>query len=378
MLSASLLQQFGLAPAASNLEVSGFDAYASLLHWRRSRYFGDVESVTFTLSMEDGERNVELMCLAKFFASIHGDGPRFGTVHFFLNDFHRGINLSLLSDAIRLVHRVGCSDLRILSSYPEERGTSDVEHAVDPDFAHNMERLVIQSPSIFSKALRPWFFRVLEMGSSLTSVDVLCYGLNWELLLRHVFLSNILEIRFVGVDLSNLVGFLTRHPSVKVVRLDGLQYMWTVRADHLALPNLNSIEGDEVQISRFLKFLEPRSRFQPLSIFFRDDCSLDTPSSPFNANACLAALRLLGDFHGKACISLKFNFTSLRHFTSHFFRVDPDSRPEGRLRVEKMEVNFYGFVPVQCAKLLVRRLPICGRDDTDDFEGRMHQLVNTL
>ncbi|KLO03860.1 hypothetical protein SCHPADRAFT_948245 [Schizopora paradoxa] len=165
-------------------------------------------------------------------------------------------------------------------------------------------------------------------------------------------MPNVLDVRFVGVDLSTLLDFLARHPSVKVVRLDGVLDLRKVQANPLALPNLSRIEGDEVQISRFLKFLEPRSRFQSLSVFFRDDFNLDTPPSPFDASACLSALRRLGELHGDASISLKFNFMSLRQFTSQFFHIRRESRPEVLLCVDMMQVNFSGFPPALTAMLL--------------------------
>ncbi len=78
-------------------------------------------------------------------------------VHFFLADYECGINVAALKDVILGVHRTGCLDLWIYSSYLAEVGTSDVVHLDEVEYTHEMERVTFQSTSVFSMALFPWF-----------------------------------------------------------------------------------------------------------------------------------------------------------------------------------------------------------------------------
>lgn len=382
MLSEPLLRRVGLTSTPWNLEVelSGVDAFLMLLHWRRSRYFRAIDNLKLRFSNKEKERDVQLVSVSRFFASLEVGVQHFGTLHFSLNDYEHGVNLPLLSDAIHNVHRTGCLDFWIYSSYLAEPGLCDVVPRAVPDLEHNMEYILVQSPLVFSKAIRPWFVRTLEVGSSLTSVDVLCSGmepLDWSTVLPHISLPRLQALRLVGVDLTTLADFLNRHPLVKYVRLDGLQSSSAIPTASLVLPKLSVIEGNEHQLSNFLGILEPRPTLLPVTVTFRDDCSSGVQPTAFDEKAFQVAFRHLGELHGTAPLSLRFCFSNLRHLSPSFFSCDV-GRPERRLRVNKLDLNFFNFTSAQCKELLVGSAFTFDGNFTHAFEGSMCRLVDTV
>ncbi len=73
--------------------------------------------------------------------------------------------------------------------------------------------------------LFPWFIRTLEVGTSLTSVDVQSVGLDssrWSEILPRITLPRLQNLRLVGVDLVTLADFLDRHQTLQAIRLDGV------------------------------------------------------------------------------------------------------------------------------------------------------------
>lgn len=382
MLSEPLLRRVGLTSTPWNLEVelSGVDAFLMLLHWRRSRYFRAIDNLRLCFSNKENDRNIQLVSLARFFASLEVGVQHFGTLHFSLNDFERGVNLPLLSDVFHGINRTGCSGFRIFSSYRGKEGTRDVALVTNIAFTHNIERIYIHAPSVFSKAIRPWFVRTLEVGSSLTSVDVLCSGmepLDWSTVLPHISLPRLQALRLVGVDLTTLADFLNRHPLVKYVRLDGLQSSSAIPTASLVLPKLSVIEGNEHQLSNFLGILEPRPTLLPVTVTFRDDCSSGVQPTAFDEKAFQVAFRHLGELHGTAPLSLRFCFSNLRHLSPSFFSCDV-GRPERRLRVNKLDLNFFNFTSAQCKELLVGSAFTFDGNFTHAFEGSMCRLVDTV
>ncbi len=348
----------GEAPTRLSLELSGVDAYLLLLHWRRSEHFCHVDTVKFKLSREGVVRDLQLSRLTDFFASLPLGVRHFRVVHIFLNDYECGVDLVALKEMILGVHRTGCVDFWIYSSYLAEAGVSDFPHVEDVEYTHEMERVFIQSPSIFSMALFPWFVRTLEVGTCLTSVDVQSVGLDpsgWSAILPRVTLPRLECLRLVGVDLGTLVDFLNRHPSLRSIRLDGLQLDTPVHPNRrLTLPNLSTIEGNEFQIASFLNIVDPVPWRCFMGVIFREDCSLETPSCSFDSEAYLAAFRHVARLQTGGYLSLSLTFPSLRDFSSpSFFRDQSESRPENLLSLDRLEVDISGESLDDSTELLV-------------------------
>lgn len=367
MLAGPLLRDVGFlheslhfgAPSRFTLELSGLDVYPALLHWRRSEQFVHVDTVKFKLSRDGLVRDLQLSCLAKFFASLPLGMRLFRVVHFFLADYECGINVAALKDVILGVHRTGCLDLWIYSSYLAEVGTSDVVHLDEVEYTHEMERVTFQSPSVFSMALFPWFVRTLEAGTSLTSVDVVSVGLDpsrWSDILPSITLPRLQCLRLVGVDLVTLADFLHRHPSLQSIRLDGLYMDGPVPPSRrLMLPNLNTIEGNDSQIASFLAIVNPLRSLCFMTVVFREDCSMEIPSS-FATEPCLTAFRHLARLQKAGYLSLSFNFSSLCKVSQPSFFLDQgESRPERLISVDRLEINVFGQSTAESIELLVRR-----------------------
>ncbi|KLO10572.1 hypothetical protein SCHPADRAFT_892219 [Schizopora paradoxa] len=368
MLSGPFLLSAGLlyAPAPSVtavyavLELSGIEAYLGLSHWRRSEHFAHVDTVKFKLSKDDATRNIQLSCMSNFFASLTLNVRHIRAVRIFLSDYDCGVDLSALSNVVKQLHRTGCVDFWIYSSYLPEQGRNDLPSTDETEFnfTHAIEHLVIQSSSVFSASMAPWLIRTLEAGTALATIDVSSAGwgpFEWAYILPRINSHRLKTLRLVGADVSNVAPFLGRHPSVSSILLDGLELnedlssIGTVR-----LPNLTTIEGDEMRIAYFLELLEPTTSLRFATIVFREDCSTDMPSDVFDTEAYLKAFRLLASL-GDTSLTLSFNFSSLRQFsTSTFLRPthDDQSRPERQLSVDRLEVNIFGDTTADCIDLL--------------------------
>lgn len=349
--------QSGCPSPLTTLEVSGIDAYLALMHWRRSCCFRQVDSIQFQFSEDETARNIQLSCLADFFASLPPGVCHFRILHLFLSDFEFGINIRLLSNVLYSVHRTGCVDFWIYSSYLSEEGICDVGRCDLPENSHAMERVAVQSSCVFSKTLLPWFAWTLESGSSLTSVDISSVGMTserWSALLPRITLPRLQALRLVGLDLTSLTHFLARHPSVRKIHLDGVQVNSVDSVDQrLALPNLNTIEGDEARIACFLALLDPTIPLRFVTLVFRNDCnSLFTPRS-FDGEAFATALRLIGELQEDAS-TLVINVSSDCGFASSVYSSrDFDNRPERRLSLFDLNINIFGSRPEE---ILVRNI----------------------
>ncbi|KLO04327.1 hypothetical protein SCHPADRAFT_911701 [Schizopora paradoxa] len=352
----------GVISTRSFMQLNSMDMFSGLAHWRISQYFSSVEALAFKLSPQDNVRNEQLSSLARFFASLPPFGFNCRVVNIFLEDFEEGVDLQFLTSIMAQLHRTGCVDFRIQSSYLAKPARFDVPPTdVDNVFTHNMERLFIHSPAIFSASLMPWFIGTLVLGATLTSVDVLSVGLGpleWAAILPGVFLPFLRELRLVGVDLPTLIAFLHRHSSLLAIYLDGLRLTDDPQVFRLSLtlPRLRTIEGDEWQILCFLQSLAPLESQDLLTVSFRDDYSMAAkPLEPFDTDACLRSFSLLTELVGESYLTLYFNFTNLRRFST--FSEDrtsnsPNSCPERYLRVDRMEINIFGQSQSDCTALL--------------------------
>ncbi|KLO05567.1 hypothetical protein SCHPADRAFT_720592 [Schizopora paradoxa] len=343
----------GVLCTRTSVEIQDLDAYFALVHWRLSTLFTNIDTVNFMLASDDSIRNEQLSCMSLFFASLPINRRHFRAVHIFLKDYETGVDLHALADAITSLHRTGCAELWIHSSFLSEPGRSDTFEGgeIDPVSAHNMLRLCIRSPTLFSKSLLPWLVSTLESGTSLTSVDVLSPGLGpsqWAAILPRVRLHYLRDLRLVGVDLPVLLDFLGKHPSLRAIRLDGLQISpgLSTRSHRLILPRLNHVEGDAAQIAHFLELSDPVGIPCFSSVVFREDKSLEVPSNTFDSVACLSVLRFLTGFSGRSYLSLTFNFVYPHYMPDpSFFDVENDSikesRPERSLSLDRLNVNIY-------------------------------------
>lgn len=152
---------------------------------------------------------------------------------------------------------------------------------------------------------------------------------DWADILPRLSLPHLRGIHLVGIDTVNLAVFLGRHPSVRSVLLDGLQIGDSEPANGtLVLPNLNTIEGDEVEIANFLELLEPLPSLRLATVVFREDCSMETPSALLDTFACLTAFSLLAIIQGEAYLSLFFDFSSTRNLSTPSLFLSHESRPE--------------------------------------------------
>ncbi len=115
----------------------------------------------------------------------------------------------------------------------------------------------------------------------------------WSDILPSITLPRLQCLRLVGVDLVTLADFLHRHPSLQSIRLDGLYMDGPVPPSRrLMLPNLNTIEGNDSQIASFLAIVNPLRSLCFMTVVFREDCSMEIPSS-FATEPCLTAFRHL-------------------------------------------------------------------------------------
>ncbi|KLO05303.1 hypothetical protein SCHPADRAFT_947032 [Schizopora paradoxa] len=383
MLSGPLLRSVGflhspepgLTTVRSTLEVSGFDAFKALSHWRLSQYFANVKVVKFKLSKEDWIRNVQLSHVATFFATLPAGEPHFCVVQIHLTDYDCGVELSALSQVLKLLYRTGCDEFWINSSYLCEPGRVDstpAEAAIEPGreehYFHGLDRLSVYSPTVFSPTLMPWFVQTLASGHSLSHLDVSSVGMTasgWAGILPHVTLRCLRNLRLVGVDLGILYAFLLRHPWLRSISLDGLSVTEgnPPPVGVLALPDLYNIEGTEVQIAHFLHLLRPSNALPFVNLDFRDDSSSETLGTAIDGDACLLALHRLADLllPEDAYLMLHFDFSKPRTFIDKSFLTilntsDPLSRPENLLSVNRLEINIFGQSQAESIELLEKCL----------------------
>ncbi|KLO03845.1 hypothetical protein SCHPADRAFT_766291, partial [Schizopora paradoxa] len=296
------------------------------------------------------------------------DRRHFRVVHIFLTDYETGVDLRAFANAISRLHRTGCADLWIHSSFLAEPGRFDIFEGdeIDPVPAHNLLRLCVHSPAMLSASLIPWLVYTLESGTSLTSVDVMIPGLGpsqWATILPRISLSCLRDLRLVGVSLPILLRFLDRHPFLNIMHLDGLEVEDpTFAPSELDLPRLTTIEGNEVQISRFLSVLKPSTLTQYVNVVFRDDYSLeglDSPPAAFDAEACLSVLRSLAHRVAgfpEAYIALLFNISSIQADSAFFGDLrqyrNLESRPERNLSLDRLEININSQTSSEAMEIL--------------------------
>ncbi|KLO04857.1 hypothetical protein SCHPADRAFT_947383 [Schizopora paradoxa] len=324
------------------------DMFLELMHWRRSSYFRHNNAVRFHFSVEGSVRNTQLSCLANLFSSLLPGACHFQIVHMFLSDFECGVNIRLLSDVLYCLHRTGCVDFWIYSSYLCKEGMDDVVRLDLPEFTHAMERVNIQSPCLFSKALFPWLSRTLQAGSSISAVEISNVGMTseqWSAMLPLISLSRIRVIGLVGVDWDALVHFLSRHPSIETLRLDGvLDNGVEVPLGSLVLPNLETIEGDERRIAHFLPLLDPTIRLRFSTLVFREDCASRFTSRSFDREDFTTALNHFANLQEAS--TLVINVSCNCGFATYAASsVNLNNRPERLLSLSRLDINIFGSHP---------------------------------
>lgn len=204
LLSEQLLRRHGYLKLTSSrdaprfqlehtLELRSLDDYSCLLHWRRSPFFGTVNTAKFKLSKDNLERNSQLSAIAHFLATLAPGTRHFRVVYIFLSDSESGVDLSYLKPVVLKLNRSGCAHFWLYSSYLALPATNDIPpHAnaaghpnllpmdLEDEIEANdqLEHLLIESPSVLSSSLLPWLGRTLETSKAITRVDILSLGLS--------------------------------------------------------------------------------------------------------------------------------------------------------------------------------------------------------
>lgn len=315
--------------------------------------------------------------ISSFLASLLPGVRHFRDVSLCLADFESGVNLTYLKDVIHRLDMSGCATFWLYSSYLSLPATHDIPEAAvrdvlrpfTPDVSNerkansSMERLLIQSASVFSSSILPWFIRTLEAGTALTCIDVLAVGLStsrWSVILAGVHLPRLASFRIAGINLATLADFLSRHTCISTVKLDGLVLDRALASEGgLYLPCLHTVEGNEHQIAHFLHLLVAIPLLHLVNVEFRADRLTEDTERGFDSEAHIHALRRLSLLQANKFLTMSFDVPPLRNFTVPFLDRKDGIHPESSLSVNTLDLCFVHSSREDIVETMVRVVVEC-------------------